>query len=113
MSIRCLPIAFYPAARYLSLSIDTTSLGGIIIPGIFDYDSQSEVASMPETIHSERWISLQEACDFLGVKRRIMRWVDQRGMPAFQVGKLWHFITAAIDQGVKKGGASHEREVVK
>lgn len=69
---------------------------------------------MPETIHSDRWISLQEACDYLGVKRHtVMRWIDQRGMPASKVGKLWRFKTADIDEWVKKGGAPDEREGIK
>lgn len=42
-----------------------------------------------------------------------MRWIDQRGMPASKVGKLWRFKTADIDEWVKNGGASDEREVIK
>ena len=54
---------------------------------------------MAETIHNDRWISLQEACEYLGVKRHtVMRWIEQRGMPASKVGKLWRFKTADIDQ---------------
>jgi len=69
---------------------------------------------MPETIHSDRWISLQEVCDYLGVKRHtIIRWIDQRGMPASKVGKLWRFKTADIDEWVKEGGASGEPEGIK
>lgn len=75
---------------------------------------QSEVASMPGTIHNDRWISLQEVCYYLGVKRHtVMRWIDQRGMPASKVGKLWRFKTVDIDEWIKKGGASDEREVIK
>ncbi len=75
---------------------------------------QSEVASMSGTIHNDRWISLQEVCDYLGVKRHtVMRWIDQRGMPASKVGKLWRFKTVDIDEWIKKGGASDEREVIK
>ena len=75
---------------------------------------QSEVLAVPENNIQDRWISLQEVCDYLGVKRHtIMRWIDQRGMPASKVGKLWHFKTADIDEWVKKGGASDEREVIK
>ncbi len=62
----------------------------------------------------DRWISLQEACNYLGVKRHtIIRWIEQRGMPASKVGKLWRFKTADIDEWVKKGGASDERESIK
>jgi excisionase family DNA binding protein len=67
-----------------------------------------------ETIHSDRWISLQEICEYLGVKRHIiLRWIDQCGMPAHNVGKLWNFKTADMDEWVKKGGASDEREIIK
>ena len=75
---------------------------------------QSEVASMPETIHNDRWISLQEVCDYLGVKRHtVMRWIDQRGMPASKVGKLWRFKTADIDEWVKKDRTFVELEDIK
>jgi excisionase family DNA binding protein len=73
-----------------------------------------QVFSMAENINQDRWISLQEVCDYLGVKRyTVMRWIDQRGMPASNVGKLWRFKTAVIDEWVKKGGASDDRETIK
>ena len=56
---------------------------------------------MPETMHNDRWIFLQEVCYYLGVKRHtVIRWIEQRGMPASKVGKLWRFKTADI--GLKK-----------
>jgi excisionase family DNA binding protein len=68
---------------------------------------------MPEDINSNRWISLQEVCKYLGVKRHtIMRWIEYRHMPASKVGKLWRFKTADIDEWVRNGGASGEREVM-
>lgn len=64
---------------------------------------------MPENINQDRWISLQEACNYIGVKRHtVMRWIEQRGMPASKLGKLWRFKTADIDEWIKKGGASNE-----
>ena len=75
---------------------------------------QSEVLAVSENNIQDRWISLQEVCDYLGVKRHtVMRWIEQRGMPASKVGELWRFKTADIDQWVKKGGASDEQEVIK
>jgi len=62
----------------------------------------------------DRWISLQEVCDYLGVKRRpIMRWIDQRGLPATKEGKLWRFKTADIDEWVEKGGGCDRAEDIK
>jgi excisionase family DNA binding protein len=73
------------------------------------YQSRDEVFSMAD---QDRWISLQEACDYLGVKHHtIMRWIEQRGMPAFKVGKLWRFKTADIDEWDKRDGTSVELEV--
>lgn len=43
----------------------------------------------------------------------IMRWIEQRGMPASKVGKLWRFKTAEIDEWVRSGGASEEQGVSK
>ena len=66
---------------------------------------------MSENSIQDRWISLQEACDYLGVKRHtILRWIEQRNMPASKVGKLWRFKTSEIDEWVKSGGASEEQE---
>ena len=59
---------------------------------------------MSEEINQDRWVSLQEVCDYLGVKRHtIMRWIEQRDMPASKVGKLWRFKTAEIDEWVRSG----------
>ena len=38
---------------------------------------ESEVLAVPENNIQYRWISLQEVCDYLGVKRHtIMRWIE-------------------------------------
>jgi len=54
---------------------------------------QSEVAKMSVNSNMpERWISLQEACDHLGVKRyTIMEWIKNKNMPAVRVGRFWKF----------------------
>jgi len=58
---------------------------------------------MPEIIRNDRWISIQEVWDYLGVKyHTVMRWIHQRGMPASKVGKLRCFKTADIDEWVRK-----------
>ncbi len=72
---------------------------------------ESEVLAVPENNILDRWISLQEACDYLGVRRHtVMRWIEQRGLPASKVGKLWRFKTADIDEWIKKGVASDKPE---
>jgi excisionase family DNA binding protein len=63
---------------------------------------QSEVASIPGIICNDRWVSLQEVYNYFGLKHHtIMRWIDQCGMPASKMGKLWRFKAAGIDLRVK------------
>ncbi len=65
---------------------------------------------MPENINQGRWISLQEVCDYIGVKRHtVMRWIEQRGMPASKVGKIWRFKTADIDEWIKRAAPPMSR----
>lgn len=72
---------------------------------------ESEVLAVLENNFQDRWISLQEACGYLGVRRHtVMRWIEQRGLPASKVGKLWRFKIVDIDEWIKKGGASDKPE---
>jgi excisionase family DNA binding protein len=55
---------------------------------------------------SERWVSVQEVADHLGVnKDTIYKWIEARDMPAHRVGRLWKFQLAEIDAWVRSGGA--------
>lgn len=52
--------------------------------------------------NSERWISLNEACEYMGVTRQtILNWISQKGFPAVKVGKLWRFKINKIDEWVR------------
>jgi excisionase family DNA binding protein len=53
-----------------------------------------------------RWVSVDDVAEHLGVSRdTIYRWIDQRGLPAHRVGRLWKFQLSEIDEWVKSGGA--------
>ena len=55
----------------------------------------------------ERWVSLQEICDYLGVKRyTVMKWLAHKNMPAVKIGRLWKFKVSEVDEWVRAGGAS-------
>ena len=59
-----------------------------------------------ENINEERWISLKEACKYLGVTRQtVLNWIEKRGLPSAKVGKLWKFKADEIDEWVRNGGA--------
>jgi len=58
-----------------------------------------------ENVNKERWISLKETCEYLGVTRQtVLNWIKKKGLPSVKVGKLWKFKTSDIDEWVRKEG---------
>lgn len=53
---------------------------------------------VPASPPSEPWVSIDDVSAHLGVqKKSVYRWIDQRGLPAAKVGKLWKFKLSAVD----------------
>lgn len=54
----------------------------------------------------EPWHSVDEVATHLGVARdTVYRWIEQKGLPAHRVGRLWKFKLSEVDEWVRKGGA--------
>ncbi len=52
----------------------------------------------------ERWLSVDEIAEHLGVKRdTVYKWITRKKMPAHKVGRLWKFQRSEIDNWVKSG----------
>lgn len=51
----------------------------------------------------EKWISLNEAAEYLGVKPVTLRkWIKEKeGIPARKLGRLWKFKCSELDEWVK------------
>ena len=59
----------------------------------------------------ERWSSVEEVCDHLGIVRdTVYRWIDGRGMPAHRVGRIWKFKLSEVDGWVRASGADDSRQ---
>lgn len=55
---------------------------------------------------SERWFSVDEVAEHLGVARdTVYRWIEHRGLPAHKIGRLWKFKLSEVDAWVRGGGA--------
>lgn len=54
---------------------------------------------------TEKWISIDEAAEHLGVKPRTIRdWIQKdTGIPAHKVGKQWKFKCSELDKWVESG----------
>jgi excisionase family DNA binding protein len=56
----------------------------------------------------ERWLSVEEAAAYLGIKRdTAYKWIDRKAMPAHKVGRLWKFRREEIDAWVRSGRAAN------
>ncbi len=53
----------------------------------------------------DKWISIEEAADYLGVKKVTIRdWIKKdTGIPAHKIGKLWKFKRSELDEWIKSG----------
>ena len=59
----------------------------------------------------ERWLSVDEIGEYLGVKRdTIYKWISVRNMPAHRMGRLWKFRKDEVDGWVKAGGAAEQMQ---
>lgn len=54
-------------------------------------------------IEIEKWISLDEAAEFLGIKPVTLRkWIKTKeDLPAHKVGRLWKFKCTELDEWVR------------
>ena len=59
----------------------------------------------------DRWLSVEEIATYLGIKRdTVYRWITEKQMPAQRMGRLWKFKRDEVDEWVRKGGASEEKD---
>ncbi|MBM3337253.1 MAG: helix-turn-helix domain-containing protein [Betaproteobacteria bacterium] len=63
-----------------------------------------------KTMTEDRWLSVEEIADYLGVKRdTVYKWIERKKMPAHKVGSLWKFKREEIDAWVRSGEARDRR----
>ena len=58
---------------------------------------------------NEPWVSLEDVVQHLSVSRdTVYRWIDDRGLPAHKVGRLWKFKVSEVDEWVRAGQARED-----
>lgn len=63
-------------------------------------------------VSNERWISIEEAAEYLGVKPSTVRdWIKkEQDIPARKIGKFWRFKRSELDSWVKSGESALKKE---
>lgn len=62
---------------------------------------------MPENNIIEKWSSLKEVADHLGVSQDTIRlWIKDNKIPAHKIGKQWKFKLSEIEEWVRNGNAN-------
>lgn len=63
-------------------------------------------------ILDDKWVSLEEAAEYLGVKPITIRdWIKKgNGIPAHKIGKQWKFKRSELDAWVKSGNSGFDRK---
>lgn len=60
----------------------------------------------------DRWLSVDEIGDYLGIKRdTVYKWISEKNMPAHKIGRLWKFKKVQVDNWVESGGANTSSSV--
>ncbi len=56
-------------------------------------------------VNNDKWINIEEAADYLGVKTVTIRdWIRKNnGIPAHKVGKQWKFKKDELDSWINSG----------
>lgn len=57
----------------------------------------------------EKWISIDEAAEHLGIKPSTVRdWIKKnKGIPAHRIGKMWKFKISELDKWVESGKSAN------
>lgn len=65
---------------------------------------------MEDIVINEKWISIDEAADHLGIKPVTIRsWIrNNKDIPAHKIGKQWKFKRSELDAWVKSGKSAIE-----
>lgn len=52
----------------------------------------------------EHWVGVDDVAAHLGVaKDSVYRWIDERGLPAHRIGRLFRFKLTEVDEWVRQG----------
>jgi len=62
----------------------------------------------------EHWVDVDDVAAHLGVaKDSVYRWIDERGLPAHRIGRLFRFKISEVDEWVRQGNEPKQSSLTK
>ncbi len=59
---------------------------------------------------AEAWVSIEQVAAYVGVRKdSVYRWIENRGLPAQKIGKLWKLKLSEVDAWMRSGGRKRAR----
>ncbi len=66
---------------------------------------------MSAELNHEKWVSLSEIADYIGVSKDTIRnWIKHSNMPAQKIGRLWKFKISDVDEWIAARNDNSARE---
>lgn len=77
---------------------------------MFSFREQFAGVKLMTNFDNEKWINIDAAAEYLGVKPGTVRdWIRKgKGIPAHKIGKQWKFKCSELDTWVKSGKSAIE-----
>jgi excisionase family DNA binding protein len=58
----------------------------------------------------EKFLSVDDICKYLGIGRdTIYKWIADKGLPAYRLGRLWKFKKKEVDEWAEKNAWRHTK----
>jgi excisionase family DNA binding protein len=93
-----------PCARRPRESTLSDSIHLLLIPmGSASLREAQQKAEFTGGNMAQSWVSVDDVAKHLGVvKESVYRWIENRGLPARRVGRLWKFRLSEVDAWVQR-----------
>ena len=60
---------------------------------------------------AEPWVSIDEMATHLRVAQdSVYRWIERKGLPAREVGRLWNLEISEVEEWVREAGVARDNE---